>query len=147
MVRKDTLLIDASASMKIIKDRLTILFHDDVFPDLIYELAMDAWTVKFICDDSDEVLMKIVKDKINRFLKKEESEKHEIFLMIVSCIKDILSDVGMTIYTAIPKGASYVQYVSMNSFNHIHVKIYYDDFDEVDNGYEKAAMEYESGGY
>lgn len=133
MVKKNTLLIDASGTMSTLRDRLNILFHDDVFPDLVFELAMDSWNVKFICDDSDDVIYKIVKDKIYRVLDQTSTQKDETIALIVSCIKDILVDLGMYIYTALPKGISHIQYESMDSFNNIRIKIIYDDFEETIN--------------
>ena len=125
---KDTLLIDVSDTIKIINDRLKILFHDDVFPDLVFQLAMDAWNVRFICSDSEDVITKIVQDKINRFLSGEEEYKKEIIALIVSCIRDILIDLGMTIYTIVPHGISYIQYESIDQYNNIRIKVIYDNF-------------------
>lgn len=130
MNRKDTLLIDGSATMKTIRDRLKILFHDDVFPDLVFELAIDAWNVKFTCENHEDVLRSMVVDKIYRVLRNEDNEKNEIVSLIISCIKDILLDMEMIIYTSIPTNINHLQYLGMDRFNNISIKIIYDDLDE-----------------
>ena len=81
----------------------------DVFPDLVFELTMNCWNVKYLGEQSDEFLY-YRKNKIARYFQLDRNEMEELIQLIVSTINVILSEIGDKIKSIISDEIDYVSF-------------------------------------
>jgi hypothetical protein len=130
-MEKDTFLfIDVSEVLKTVKDKLTVLYIYDVFPDLVFELAMNCWNVKYFGEQSDESFYIIVKNKIVRYFQLDRNEMEELIQLIVSAIKIILSEIGDKIRSIISEEIDYVDFEKLDINNHLFIRVQFKNEDE-----------------
>lgn len=123
-MQKDTFLfIDVSEVLKTVKDKLTVLYIYDVFPDLVFELTMNCWNVKYLGEQSDEFFYIIVKNKIARYFQLDRNEMEELIQLIVSTINVILSEIGDKIKSIISDEIDYVDFEKLDINNHLFIKV------------------------
>lgn len=123
-MQKDTFLfIDVSEVLKTVKDKLTVLYIYDVFPDLVFELTMNCWNVKYLGEQSDESFYIIVKNKIARYFQLDRNEMEELIQLIVSTINVILSEIGDKIKSIISDEIDYVDFEKLDINNHLFIKV------------------------
>lgn len=109
MLDRLTVILFAGYAIAQIKKELEILFHDDIFEPLVLELAIDSWNIKYLSGGDDEEMYLIVRNKIERFIDKEEFEKEEIINLINFCINRLLEDLGEPLFKIIRDDVKYVQ--------------------------------------
>lgn len=123
-MQKDTFLfIDVSEVLKTVKDKLTVLYNYDVFPDLVFELTMNCWNVKYLGEQSDDSFYIIVKNKIARYFQLDRNEMEELIQLIVSTINVILSEIGDKIKSIISDEIDYVDFEKLDINNHLFIKV------------------------
>lgn len=127
MVTETTILIDVSDTLKAINEKLSILFIDDIYRELVFELAIDCWNLRFLVDENENTMLHLIKTKLNRFVSKEPYQLDEVAVLILSCIKDILLDIGTLIYQAVPATINHLQFYRFDDFNNAYIKVIHDE--------------------